>query len=99
MRRARAAGSSELLIGRGLRTTRGIAIATRSPVDWSWPAWIYTRSENFWGTPDGQMTKRYAHLSVNHKQAAVERIPVQLSKLPVAGGGLPKQSGELAEPG
>ena len=50
MRKVLEAGSLLLLIGLGLRTRRGIATAIPSPVDWLWPAWIFTPSENSWGT-------------------------------------------------
>jgi hypothetical protein len=45
------------------------------------------------GHRTAQMTKRYAHLSVNHKQAAVERISgAQVpSKLPIAVEGRPER--------
>ena len=36
------------------------------------------------GHRTAQMTKRYAHLSVNHKQAAVERISAVLSAIKTA---------------
>ena len=39
------------------------------------------------GHRTAQMTKRYAHLSVNHKQAAAERISVVQSTIKTAIGG------------
>jgi hypothetical protein len=42
--------SSLLLSGQGAKTIHGIAIAIPSPVDWLWPGWICTRSENSWDT-------------------------------------------------
>jgi hypothetical protein len=38
------------------------------------------------GHRTAQMTKRYAHLSVNHKQAAVERISAVQSAIKTATG-------------
>jgi hypothetical protein len=60
------------------------------------------------GCRTAQMTQRYAHLCVNHKQTAVERISMvhSATKLPPAGtrsreclASCCKQDGELAEPG
>jgi integrase len=60
------------------------------------------------GHRTAQMTKRYAHLSVNHKQSAVERIsggqvpselPVTIMSLQEHLVSSCKQSGEVAEPG
>jgi len=46
---------------------------------------LYTVGELL-GHRTAQMTKRYAHLSVNHKQAAVERISAVLSATKTATG-------------
>jgi hypothetical protein len=57
------------------------------------------------GHRTAQMTKRYAHLSVNHKHSAVERISQVPLQLPVPASGKRrllsscKQCGEVAEPG